>query len=251
MQQLPLFNTAYANREGHIMYLYNAAVAIRARGDYQFWNGVVPGEQSDLIWAAAKIVPYGQLPKVTDPPTGWVQNSNDTPWTSAYSRLLDPSKYPRYLAPLTGITTRAQRGIRTLSPLKKLSFDDVKACKLSTHVETADQFVDDLVAAARKLGSDRAKKAPRCWRNGTVQPITIATAHFFSTASFLAPGTASSSLEDTQHPPTNIGRLTPRAAFPISGKRSDCSTLSPAKWRSNTAAFMCDVVMYFACGEDR
>jgi acyl-homoserine-lactone acylase len=159
MQQLPLFNTAYADRDGHIMYLYNAAVPVRARGDYQFWAGVVPGDQSELIWSRSKIVPYDQLPKVIDPPAGWVQNSNDMPWTSAYPMLLDSSKFPPYLAPPTGITTRAQRGIRTLSPPKKLTFEDVKAGKLSTHVETADQFVDDLIAAARSLGSERAKKA--------------------------------------------------------------------------------------------
>jgi acyl-homoserine-lactone acylase len=159
MQQLPLFNTAYADRDGHIMYLYNAAVPVRARGDYQFWAGVVPGDQSELIWSRSKIVPYDQLPKVIDPPAGWVQNSNDMPWTSAYPMLLDSSKFPPYLAPPTGITTRAQRGIRTLSPPKKLTFEDVKAGKLSTHVETADQFVDDLIAAARSLGTDRAKKA--------------------------------------------------------------------------------------------
>ena len=73
--------------------------------------------------------------------------------------LLDSSKFPPYLARETGITTRAQRGIRTLSPPKKLTFEDVKASKLSTYVETADQFADDLIAAARKLGTDRAKKA--------------------------------------------------------------------------------------------
>lgn len=159
MQQLPLFNTAYADRDGHIMYLYNAAVPVRPRGDYQFWGGIVPGDRSDLIWDYSKIISYEQLPKVIDPPTGWVQNSNDTPWTSAYPMLLDSAKFPPYLAPPTGITTRAQRGIRTLSPLKKLSFEDVKAGKLSTHVETADQFVDALIAAARGQGTERAKKA--------------------------------------------------------------------------------------------
>ena len=159
MQQLPLFNTAYADRDGHIMYIYNAAVPVRARGDYQFWSGIVPGDQSALIWSPSKIVPYDQLPKVIDPAAGWVQNSNDTPWTSAYPMLLDSSKFPAYLAPPTGITTRAQRGIRTLSPSKKMTFEDVKAGKLSTHVETADQFAGDLIAAARQLGTGRAKQA--------------------------------------------------------------------------------------------
>jgi acyl-homoserine-lactone acylase len=159
MQQVPLFNTAYADREGHIMYLYNAAVPIRPKGDYKFWNGIVPGDQSSLIWQYGEVVPYDKLPKVIDPPTGWVQNSNDTPWTSAYPRLIEPEKFPAYIAPPIGITTRAQRGIRTLSPEKKMSFEDVKAGKLSTHVETGDQFANDLVAAARKFGSDRAKAA--------------------------------------------------------------------------------------------
>ncbi len=159
MQQLPIFNTAYADRDGHILYVYNAAPPVRARGDYQFWSGVVPGDQSELIWSGSKIVPYDELPKVIDPPSGWVQNSNDTPWTSTYPMLLDSSKFPSYISPPTGITTRAQRGIRILSGAKKMTFEDVKAGKLSTHVETADQFVDDLIAAARRLGSDHGKQA--------------------------------------------------------------------------------------------
>jgi acyl-homoserine-lactone acylase len=159
MQQLPIFNTAYADRDGHIMYVYNAAPPIRARGDFQFWSGVVPGDQSDLIWSGSKIVPYDELPKVIDPPNGWVQNSNDTPWTSTYPALLDSAKFPGYIASPTGITTRAQRGIRILSEAKKMTFEDVKAGKLSTRVETADQFVDDLVAAANRSESQPAKEA--------------------------------------------------------------------------------------------
>ena len=60
MQQLPLFNTAYADRDGHIEYLYNAAVPVRPKGDYKFWSGVVPGDQSALIWDYSKIVTYDQ-----------------------------------------------------------------------------------------------------------------------------------------------------------------------------------------------
>ena len=40
-----------------------------------------------------------------------------------------------------------------------MTFADVKAGKLSTHVETADQFADDLIAAARQVGTSRAKQA--------------------------------------------------------------------------------------------
>ena len=113
MQQLPLFNTAYADRDGHIAYVYNATLPVHPTGDYRFWQGVVPGDRSDLI--ASAVVPYDAIPKVIDPPTGWIQNSNDMPWTSVYPMLLDSKKFaPGFAAP-QGITQRAQRGTRILS----------------------------------------------------------------------------------------------------------------------------------------
>ena len=159
MQQLPLFNTAYADRDGHIAYVYNATLPVHQTGSYAFWQGVVPGDRSDLI--ATSIVPYDQVPKVIDPPTGWIQNSNDMPWTSVYPMMLDSTKFALGFAAPEGITQRAQRGIRILSGYagKKMTFADVKAGKLSTRVETADQFVDDLVAAVRQQGSERARRA--------------------------------------------------------------------------------------------
>jgi hypothetical protein len=42
MQQLPIFNTCYADRDGHIMYVYNANVPVHLTGSYEFWQGVVP-----------------------------------------------------------------------------------------------------------------------------------------------------------------------------------------------------------------
>ena len=158
MQQLPIFNTMYADRDGHIMYLFNAAPPVRARGDHEFWGGVVPGDQSDLIWSD-EIVPYDELPKVIDPPDGWVQNCNDSPWTCTYPILIDPEKFAPYVAAAPYLTPRAQRSIRMLSESGKLTLADLKAMKLSTHVELADQFVDDLLEAARRLGTARAKKA--------------------------------------------------------------------------------------------
>src|SRR5262249_54815845 len=102
---------------------------------------------------------YNELPKVIDPPNGFVQNCNDMPWTSTYPVLLDAAKYASNIAAPTGITTRAQRSLRLLTSSGKMTFADLKAGKLSTRVETADQFADDLVAASRKWGTDRAKQA--------------------------------------------------------------------------------------------
>jgi acyl-homoserine-lactone acylase len=158
MQQLPIFHTMYADRDGHIMYVYNAAPPVRAQGDHAYWNGVVPGDRSDLI-AGDKIVPFDQLPQVIDPPSGWVQNSNDSPWTSTYPMLIDPAKYAAYIAPPPSHTQRSQRGIRLLSESGKITLAQLKDMKLSTRSEIADHFVDDLVVAARRHGAVKAKEA--------------------------------------------------------------------------------------------
>ena len=158
MQQLPIFHTMYADRDGHIMYVYNAAPPVRAHGDHAYWNGLIPGDRADLI-ATDTIVPFDQLPQVIDPPNGWVQNCNDSPWTSTYPMVLDPAKFAAYVAPPPSLGPRSQRSIRLLSQPGKITFADLKAMKLSTRSEIADRFVDDLVAAARQSGAPKAQEA--------------------------------------------------------------------------------------------
>ena len=157
MVHLPLFNTMYADRDGHILYLYNGSVPVRKQGDRKFWAGMVPGDNSSLIWN--QVHPYEELPRVVDPPSGFVQNCNDPPWTSAYPMLLDPAKFAPYMAAPSGMGPRAQRSTRILSEAKKMTFDDLRAAKLSTHVEMADHFADALIDAAQRHGSSRAKQA--------------------------------------------------------------------------------------------
>ena len=158
MQQLPLFNTMYADRDGHIMYLYNAALPRREPRDARFWSGLVPGNDSALIWSA-EVVPYAELPKVIDPPGGWVQNCNDSPWTCTHPMVLDPADWTPHIDPEPRHTPRAQRSIRLLSQPGRISLADLKAMKLSTRVDLADHFVDELVAAARACGGERARRA--------------------------------------------------------------------------------------------
>jgi acyl-homoserine-lactone acylase len=159
MQQWPIFHTMYADRDGRIMYVYNAAPPKRTTGDYNFWRGIVPGDQSALI-PSDEIVPFDELPQVIDPTTGWVQNCNDSPYTSTYPMSISPSQFAPYAAPTeASLGPRAMRSIRLLSESGKITFDDLVEMKLSTRAEMADHFVDDLVAAARQSSSATAREA--------------------------------------------------------------------------------------------
>ncbi|MGI9076062.1 MAG: acylase [Gemmatimonadaceae bacterium] len=157
--QIPMFNAIYADREGHILYVFNGTTPVRARGDWAFWSGVVPGDTSALLWTRQHT--YASLPRVVDPPSGWVQNANDPPWYATFplSSRFHGDSFPAYMAP-RGMALRPQRSAEMLSEAPaKLSFDDVVRMKHDTHVEMADRVLDELVAAASERGTQRARRA--------------------------------------------------------------------------------------------
>lgn len=152
--QMPFFNTIYADDQGHIFYLFGGRVPLRPKGDWKFWQGVVPGDTAATLWSDT--IPYKDLPKVLDPPSGWLQNSNDPPWSCTFPELLRPRDFPAYLAPVR-LAFRPQRGIRMLRDGGKISFDQLMLDKLSTRSELADRILEELVREARKRGGQLAR----------------------------------------------------------------------------------------------
>ena len=75
IQGIPMFNTIYADKN-NILYVYNALLPQRPAG--LNYSRVLPGDRSDLIWNA--YLPFDRLPMVTNPPSGFLQNCNTTPY---------------------------------------------------------------------------------------------------------------------------------------------------------------------------
>jgi acyl-homoserine-lactone acylase len=155
--QLPMFTVLYADREGHILHVFNGRVPVRETGDWRTWSGIVPGESPALLWTGVHA--YNDLPRVADPATGWLQNANDPPWTTTFPSPLDPDAYPPYMAPQSPLSFRPQRSARMLAEDTSITFAEVVAYKHSTHVESADHILEDLVIAVRTHGGERARRA--------------------------------------------------------------------------------------------
>ncbi|MCP5101989.1 MAG: acylase [bacterium] len=162
--QIPMFNVVYADRDGHIMLLHNAALPKRSKGDSRFWDRIVPGDKSETLWTGYH--PYGDLPRIADPANGWIQNTNDPPWTSTYPMVLKPGNFTPYTSmnlkdysKLSMYMFRSQRSIRMLREDKSISFEELIRYKHSTRMELADRLLDDLSAAVKEHGGDMAGKA--------------------------------------------------------------------------------------------
>jgi acyl-homoserine-lactone acylase len=162
MMQIPMFNILYADKAGNILYLFNGNIPVRRVGDLAFWKGTVDGSLSKTLWD--QIHPYNDLPRVLNPPSGFLQNCNDPPWTCTAPPVLDPANYPSYMAP-QGMHYRAQRAVNMILQFPTLTRDQLMQCKFNTGLETADRFLDDLLEAVKVFGDSTAQKAALVLKN--------------------------------------------------------------------------------------
>jgi acyl-homoserine-lactone acylase len=155
--QIPMFTVMYADRAGHIMHLFNGQVPIRPGGKFEDWEGIIAGDTSKTLWT--KTHPYQDLPRVLNPPSGWLQNANDPPWTTTFPLALNPDKYAKYMAPRGPMGFRAQRSARMLMEDPKITFAEMIQYKHSTRMELADRLLDDLIPAVQRHGTALARSA--------------------------------------------------------------------------------------------
>lgn len=131
---IPSTNFIYADKSGTIAYVYNAAIPDRPEDVKADWRGVLPGDRSELIWQGA--VDYAALPRIVNPASGWLYNSNNTPFTAAGAGSdLDPQAF----APIMGIelkqTNRSWRAYKLLSEASVLDRATLEAIKYDTGYE--------------------------------------------------------------------------------------------------------------------
>ena len=156
MAQIPFWNVMYADKAGNIFYLFNGLVPKRSSGDWNYWSNIIRGGKSADIWTT--VHPYADLPKVKNPASGWLQNTNDPPWTSTIPEVLKPANFPAYMSP-NYTDFRTQRSIHMLQEDASITFDELVDDKLSTRLEMADRMLDDLFGAIDQYGIDISREA--------------------------------------------------------------------------------------------
>ena len=154
--QMPFFNTIFADRKGEIMYLFGGKQPVRKGGDFADYSGVLNGNTSKTFWT--RTLPWDSLPKTINPRGGFVQNSNDPPWTSTFPQTIFPSKFPAWISPVL-MKFRPQEGALFLLSKKHFTADDVLTGKNNTTMLLAGRVLPDLIAAAKANGNPLAAQA--------------------------------------------------------------------------------------------
>lgn len=152
LRGLPNINYVYADGRGNIGFVANGLYPLRKDGFD--WKGVVPGDRSDLIWTTLR--PWNQVPQIWNPRSGYVFNSNNTPFVAS-----DPkddvvrARYPASMGLQTDMTNRAWRALETYGADTSITAQDFDAYKYdiaySRRSDTQDIVTAILAADARDM----------------------------------------------------------------------------------------------------
>ncbi|NVD45446.1 acylase [Qipengyuania atrilutea] len=157
---IPSTNFIYGDAAGNIAYVYNAAIPDRtAQAD---WRGILPGDDSALIWEGP--VGYEALPRYVNPASGWLMNANNTPFVAAGEGSdLPASSVPPEMGVELKMTNRARRAWKLMNEAEQIDRATLAAIKYDTGYERSGYIADmlDEVAALDVSDDERLLAAQR------------------------------------------------------------------------------------------
>lgn len=118
MNALPSINYVYADKDDNIGFIHNAQYP--ARNNAWDWQKDLPGDRSDLIWQGYR--PYDAVPKLINPQSGFVFNSNNTPFSATDGPdNLRLENFPQSMGLAVNQTNRSMRVIELMNGTRPIS----------------------------------------------------------------------------------------------------------------------------------
>jgi acyl-homoserine lactone acylase PvdQ len=139
-------NTVYADAAGNIAYWHGNYMPVRDT-NYN-WEIPVDGSTSKTEWKGMHSV--NETVHIINPSNGWIQNTNNTPYSVSGSMSPARKNYPAYMAP-DGENFRGINAVRLLSAKQKFTMDDLIAVGYDPHVTAFDTSMPILFAAYEKI----------------------------------------------------------------------------------------------------
>jgi acyl-homoserine lactone acylase PvdQ len=151
LQQFPIMNVIYADQAGNIFYLYNGLIP---RRDPQFdWSKPLDGADPRTVWNGVHSI--DELPQLFNPPSGYVQNCNSSPFTTCDAGNPDRHKFPPYMVEdKDDDKRRAKISRQLLGEMKAVTFEDVERAAFDTTVYWAQERLPEYRRRFESLKKD-------------------------------------------------------------------------------------------------
>jgi acyl-homoserine-lactone acylase len=173
-------NTVFADAEGNIAYFHGNFMP---RRDAQFdYSQPVDGSNPATDWQGVHEVEETVM--VVNPPNGWIQNSNATPYTVSGEFSPDPANYPPYMAP-DPENFRQLNSVELLSATSGLDINSLLDLAYDPALKGFEQMIPGLVSAWDELETDwpdleQPIEALRSWNfDVSSDSVAMTLAHFY------------------------------------------------------------------------
>lgn len=151
----PISNTMYADRDGNIFYLHGNAVP--RRDPSLDWTRPVDGSDTAADWQGYHTI--DELPQLLNPPTGWIQNTNATPFlATGEGANLRREAFPSYMAREPD-NARARISRRILGAGSDWTLETLEDAAFDTHVLNAEADVPRIIDEWERLGAQDGARA--------------------------------------------------------------------------------------------
>lgn len=136
-------NLTYADADGIIHLIWNAAIPALPHPVSEY---PVLATRTEDVWT--ELVPYEDLPQLTNPPGGYVQNANDPPYYTNLRALLPREDYPENF-PEPALRFRSQNSLELIDSDERYSLEEFVELKHAMGMTIADRVKEDLLAVLR------------------------------------------------------------------------------------------------------
>jgi acyl-homoserine-lactone acylase len=144
-------NTVFADAEGNIAYLHSNFVP---RRDPSFdWTQPVDGADPRAAWNGVHTVE--ETPNVRNPPVGWIQNTNNWPYSSAGPDSPKAERFAAYFDTF-GENPRGDNAVRVLSAQPSFTLESLIAAAYDPRMAELEAQVPLLVKAWHEAAGDPA-----------------------------------------------------------------------------------------------
>jgi len=135
-------NTVFADADGNIAYFH--ANFIPKRDTAFDWTRPVDGSDPATEWDG--VLSIDETPGVLNPPSGWIQNTNNAPWSVAGPNSLNRDAYPAYVES-GGENPRGVHAMMVLSNTRDFTVDSLVTAAYDSYLTAFTDLVPALVAA--------------------------------------------------------------------------------------------------------
>jgi len=135
-------NTIFADASGNIAYFHGNFIPKR---DPRFdWTRPVDGSDPATAWGS--LLSVDESPRLLNPASGWLYNSNNSPWSAAGTSSPKKADYPAYVE-TGGESARGLHAIRVLQSKKDFTMDGLIAAAYDSYLTWFEKPIPALIKA--------------------------------------------------------------------------------------------------------